>query len=88
MIHYVHTREIWDRNKIVVNNIFSYKVALDIFRINDNEYKPQTIDECQHRNYWPMWKEAIQAELNSLIKCEVLGLVVRTPKGVVPVGYK
>ena len=39
-IHYVHTGEIWDRNKIVVDNIFSYKVALDITRSNDNEYEP------------------------------------------------
>ena len=75
-IHYVHTGEIWDRNKIVVNNIFSYKVALDITRSNANEYGPQTVGECQRRNDWPMWKETIQAELNSLSKCEVFGLVV------------
>ena len=50
LIHYVHTGEIWDRNKIVVDNIFSYKVALDITRSNDNEYEPQTVDECQCRN--------------------------------------
>jgi len=35
-----------------------------------------------------MWKEAIQAELNSLAKREVFGPVVQTPKGVSPVGYK
>ena len=35
-----------------------------------------------------MWKEAIQAELNSLSKREVFGTIVRTPKGVMPVGYK
>ena len=40
-MHYVHTGEIWDRNKIVINNIFSYKVALDITRSNDNEYESQ-----------------------------------------------
>ena len=39
-IHYVHTGEIWDINKIVVDNIFSYKVVLDITRSNDNEYEP------------------------------------------------
>ena len=49
LIHYVHTEEIWDRNKIVVNNIL-YKVALDITKSNDNEYEPQTFDECQRRN--------------------------------------
>ena len=35
-----------------------------------------------------MWKEAIQAELNSLAKCKVSGPVVQTPEGVSPVGYK
>jgi len=34
-----------------------------------------------------MWKEAIQAELNSLAKHEVFGYVVQTPEGVSPVGY-
>ena len=76
LIHYVHIGEIWDRNKIVVDNIFSYKVALDITKSNDNEYEPQTVDECQRRNDWPMWKGAIQAELNSLSKHEVFGPVV------------
>ena len=87
-MHYVHTGEIWDRNKIVINNIFSYKVALDITRSNDNEYESQTVDECQRRNDWPMWKKAIQAGLNSLSKREVFGPVVQTSKGVMPVGYK
>ena len=87
-IHYIHIWEIWDRNKIVVDNIFSYKVALDITRSNDNEYESQTVDECQCRNDWLKWKEAIQAELNSLSKHEVFGPIVRTPKGVMPVGYK
>ena len=32
-----------------------------------------------------MWKEAIQTELNSLEKREVFGLVVHTPKGVMPI---
>ena len=35
-----------------------------------------------------MWKEAIQAELNSLIKREVFRPVVWTPEGVMPIGYK
>ena len=33
-------------------------------------------------------KEAIQAELNSLLKRELFGPIVQTPKGVMPVGYK
>jgi hypothetical protein len=87
-IHYVSTGEIWDRNKIVVDNIFSFKVALDITRSNDHEIEPQTVEQCRRRNDWPKWKEAIQVELNSLLKREVFGPIVQTPKGVMPVGYK
>ena len=35
-----------------------------------------------------MWKKTIQAELNSLIKREVFGPIVRTLEGVMPVGYR
>jgi hypothetical protein len=87
-IHYVSTGEIWDRNKIVVDNIFSFKVALDITRSNDHEIESQTVEQCRRRNDWPKWKEAIQAELNSLLKREVFGPIVQIPEGVMPVGYK
>ena len=50
--------------------------------------EPQSVEECRCRNDWPKWLEAIQAELNSLVKREVFGLVVQTPKSVMPVGYK
>ena len=50
--------------------------------------EPQSVEECRCRNDWPKWLKAIQAELNSLVKCEVFGLVVQTPKSVMPVGYK
>jgi hypothetical protein len=76
-----------DRNKIVVDNIFSFKVAFDITRSND-DIEPQTVEECRRRNDWPMWKEAIQAELNSLAKREVFEHVVQTLEGVSLVGYK
>ena len=34
LIHYSSIGEVWDRNQIVVDNIFSYKVALDNIRNN------------------------------------------------------
>jgi hypothetical protein len=43
-IHYVNTGEILDRNKTIVDNIFSFKDALDIIRNNDDEIEPHTID--------------------------------------------
>ena len=77
----------WDQNDIVINNIFVFHMALNILR-NDEDLEPQIVEECRHRNDWPKWKEAMHTELNSLIKREVFRLVVQTPRGVKPVGYK
>ena len=41
-----------------------------------------------HNNDWPKWKDALNAELDSLEKRNVFGPVVQTPKDVNPVGYK
>ena len=79
--------EKWDRNNIVINNIFAFQVASDIIR-NDEDPEPRNVEECRQRNDLPKWKEAIQAELNSLTKREVFGPVVQTPEDVKPVGYK
>ena len=83
----MHNREKWDRNKVIINNSFSFQMALDIIR-NDENPEPQNVEECQNRNDWPKWKEAMQVELNLSIKLEVFGHVVQTPKDVKPVGYK
>ena len=86
-INYVHSREKWNRNKVIINNIFAFQMALDIIR-NDENPEPQNVEECRNRNYWPKWKEAMQAELNSLMKRDVFGPIVQIPKCVKPVGYK
>jgi len=57
--------------------------------MNDNEdHEPRSIKECKQSENWPKWKDAIEAEIHSLNKRKVFGPVVRTPKGVKPVGYK
>jgi len=86
-INYIHTREILDQNKIVINDVFAFKVAFDITKNND-EIDPQTVEECWHKNDWLIWKETIQTELNSFAKHEVFELVVHAPKGVMLVGYR
>ncbi|KAL5809036.1 hypothetical protein ACOSQ3_029727 [Xanthoceras sorbifolium] len=80
-----YAREIWNREETIIDDIFSYTVATEI--IND-DYEPHGIDDCRQRHDWPKWKEAIQAELNSLAKREVFGPVVQTPEDIKPVGYK
>ena len=67
---YVHKGYKWDRNDIVNNNIFSFQVTLDIIR-NDEDPKPQNVEECRHITNWLKWKEAMQAKLHSLMKREV-----------------
>ena len=44
-INYVHNREKLDRNKVIINNIFAFQIALDIIR-NDENLKPQNVEEC------------------------------------------
>ena len=86
-ISYVHRGDKWDRNNFDVNNIFSFQVALDIIQ-NDDDPEPQNTNECRQRNDWPKWREAMQAELHSLIKRDVFGPVVQTPTSIKPVGNK
>ena len=64
---YVHKGYKWDRNDIVINNIFSFQVALDDIR-HYEDLESQNMEECRHRNDWPKWKEALQTKLNSVMK--------------------
>ena len=57
-VNYLHTRKKWDRNNIVINNIFTFQVTSDIIR-NEEDLEPRNVEECRHRNYWPKWKEAM-----------------------------
>lgn len=84
-LNYISTGEIWNRNQKVIDNIFSYTMAIDV--MNDNEdYEPKSVEECRRRSDWLQWKDAIHAELESFAK--VFGPIVKTPEDVKPVGYK
>ena len=61
-INYIHEERIWDRNATHINDAFSFQVAMDIIR-NDEDQEPQNVNECRHRNDWLKWKEAIKTEL-------------------------
>ena len=50
-INYVHNREKWDQNQVIINNIFSFQMVLDIIR-NDENPKPQNGEKCRNRNDW------------------------------------
>ena len=66
----MHNREKWNQNKVVINNIFSFQVALDIIR-TDEDPEPQNVEKCRYRNDWSRWKEDMHVELNSLMKRDV-----------------
>ncbi|KAL5570782.1 hypothetical protein UlMin_020379 [Ulmus minor] len=70
-----------------IDEVFSYALACDINNGNEDP-EPRSIVERQNRHDWLKWKDAIQAELNSLNKRKVFGPIVLMPKAIKPVGYK
>ncbi|KAM1181462.1 hypothetical protein ACFX19_000062 [Malus domestica] len=65
-INYACTNELWDQNEIIIDDMFAFTVATEIILSDDLE--PRSVDECKQRQ----WKDAIQAELNSLERRNVL----------------
>ena len=63
MVFY-NTYELMNRSSTHVDDIFAYSVAYEIIEHDDIE--PHFVAECQNRADWPKWKDAIQAELDSL----------------------
>ena len=86
-INYASIGELWDRTKVVINEVFWFAVATKILK-EDDDHEPHNVDEYRSKHDWSKWKEAIQVELNSLAKRKVFGLVVPTPNDVKPVSYK
>ena len=83
----MNTRETYNRNIIVVDDVFASTTAVII--LNDNmDPEPKSIAECQKCSNWVRWKQEIEVELDSLNKRKVFGSVVRTPQNVIQVGYK
>ena len=44
-VRYVHTGEKWNRNNIVLNNIFAFQVAFEVIT-NYEDPEPQNVEEC------------------------------------------
>ena len=54
-INYIHKGKIWDRNTTLIDDVFSFQVAMDILS-NDEDQEPQNMNECRLRNDWLKWK--------------------------------
>ncbi|KAJ9544626.1 hypothetical protein OSB04_024333 [Centaurea solstitialis] len=86
-INYGYMENVWNKNKMRnIDDIFSYAVTCDVFGNDDPE--PTSVIECQNRQDWVKWKDAIQVELDSLNKRKVFEPIVLTPEAVKPVGNK
>ena len=64
-INYASTGELWDRTKVVINEVFFFVVAIEILK-EDDDHEPRSVDECRSKHDWSKWKEATQVELDSL----------------------
>jgi len=84
--NYVMNRIWWNWNKLNIDNIFAYNIALNI--INDIEDQEKFISVCWQRNGWPKWKDIIEVEFDSLVKWKDFGPVFHTLECVKPVRYK
>lgn len=51
-INYVNTGKQWNCDKIVVDNVFAYEVALDIMK-ESKDFEPKSVEEFRRRNDWP-----------------------------------
>ena len=84
--NYVSTGDIWDKNNIIIDDIFIFTVALEI-TISDENLELQTIESCRCRHDQPKQKEAIHAKLDFLVKYKVFGPIVQTPENIKLAGY-
>ena len=53
---YISIGKIWNRNQKVVDNIFSYTVAVDIMNDND-DHESKSVEECRCRCDWQQWND-------------------------------
>ena len=86
LIYHASLDDVWCRNEMIIDDALAYAVAIEIMLIDD--IKPRSVDECRRRTDWSNRKQAIQVELDSLVKHKVFGPVAPTPPHVNLVGYK
>jgi hypothetical protein len=83
-INYTSSGEVYDYSITIVNTCFSTIIAENILVDLD----PNTMAECKRRLNWNKWKEAIEAELNSLKKRKVFIDMIPTPPRIFPIRLK
>jgi hypothetical protein len=79
-INCTSSEKVYDRNTITVDICFSTIIAENFL----NDPDPKTMTKCKKHSDWNKWKEAIEAELNSLKKRKVFTDVIPTPPRTFP----
>jgi hypothetical protein len=69
-LNYVLSGKIWNHDKVIIDDAFTYNLALEVMDTNEDQ-EPHSVEECKERKDLPKWNDAIQAELNFLAKREV-----------------
>jgi hypothetical protein len=83
-INYTSFREVCDRSTTIVNTCFSTIIA-ENFLIDPD---PKTMAECKRRSDCNKWKEAIEAEVNSLKKRKMFTNIIPTLPKIFSDGFK
>jgi hypothetical protein len=83
-INYASSRKVYDHNTTIADLCFSTIIAESLL----NDLDPKTMAECKKRSDWKKWKDAIEAELNSLKKRKVFTDVMPTPPRIFHVRFK
>ena len=50
-INYASTGELWDRTKVVINEVFFFAVATKILK-EDDDHEPHSVDKCRSKHDW------------------------------------
>jgi hypothetical protein len=61
----MYNGQTWQRDQIAVTDQFAYMISQEIL---DDTPEPTTVKQAQQRPDWPQWEEAINFELDSLIR--------------------
>jgi hypothetical protein len=82
-INYTSSGKVYDHSTTSADICFSTIIAENFL----NDPDPKTTAECKKCSDWNKWKEAIEAELNSLKKRKVFTDVIPTPPRTFPIGF-
>ena len=50
-INYASIGELWDRTKVVINEVFCFAVAIEILK-EDDDHESRSVDECRNKIDW------------------------------------